>query len=105
MDAEGAQVPGCAVAVLARNGFAHAEVPEAYPAVGFGGDEFAHAASLEMTTYDPGFMVRTSINPIHDHGIAGSETLVVGADAAVPEPGDEDVAFDLVGGEGGDAGA
>ena len=40
-----------------------------------------------------------------DHGGAGLEALVEDADDAVAEAGDKDVARDLVGGEGCDAGA
>jgi hypothetical protein len=79
----------------------HTNVPEPDLAIPGARDEFAHAAALHMDVCDPLLVVA----PAFDHGDAGFEALVDEADGAVAEAGSEDVAGDLVGGQGCDAGA
>jgi len=64
-------------------------------------DEFSQPAPLQMHIGDPLFVVA----PDFDHGHGGAKTLVEDADRAVAIAADEDIAGDLVRGEGGDAGA
>ena len=74
----------------------HSDVPESDATVAFGRDELAHAAALEVDADDPAAVVGATVDPVHDHGVAGPQALVVGAHAAVAEPCDEYVAFDLI---------
>ena len=76
-------------------------IPQLDLAVPTAADEFAQPPALHVHVGDPLFVFA----PGFDHGGAGFEALVEDADDAVAEAGDEDVAGDLVGGEGGDAGA
>lgn len=104
VDAQRAEIPRFALPVEAKERFLHAYVPETDPTVGFGGDEFAEAAALEVHADDPGFVVGFAVSPGFDHGFLDGHAEVVGAETAVTEAGHEDIAFDLVGGKRGDAG-
>jgi hypothetical protein len=77
----------------------HANVPEFDFAVAAAADEFALAAALEVHVCDPLLV----FFPDFDHGCCGLLALVVDADGAVAEAGDEDIAFDLIRGQRCDA--
>lgn len=72
----------------------HAHIPDLDLAATAAGHELALAATLEVHICDP----LPVFAPHLDHGFECFETLVVDADDAVAKAGDEDVAFDLVGG-------
>lgn len=76
-------------------------VPQLDLAIATPAHEFAQAPALHVHVGDPLLVVAPGL----DHGGAGLEALVEDADDAVAEAGDEDVAGDLVRGQGGDAGA
>ena len=77
-----------------------ADVPELDLAVAAAADQLAQAAALHVHVGDPLLVVA----PAFDHGLLGAEALVEDADGAVAVAAYEDVACDLVRGEGCDAG-
>lgn len=77
------------------------DVPQLDLSVSAPTDEFSQSAPLQMHVGDPLFVVA----PDFDHGHGGAKTLVEDANCAVAVAAYEDIAGDLVRGEGGDAGA
>lgn len=73
----------------------HTDVPEFYFAVTTTGDELALTSTLQMDVRDPLLVLLPDL----DHGCCRFLALVVNADGAIAKACDENVAFDLVGGE------
>lgn len=70
------------------------QIPKLDHAIFGRADQLPLAATLEMDAHDASLVLA----PCLDEGGFGGEALVIDADGAVVEAGDDDVAFDLIGG-------
>ena len=98
VNAEGTQrVLGC---LDGANLVLHPDIPQLDLPIATGADELAHTSALHVHIRDPLLVAAVTL----DHGVDGLLALVIDLDLAVAEASDEDVARDLIGGEGCDAG-